>query len=312
MMVSRIRLWWQKTRKLPVVIGLITLIGLFLLIFAGYWFKWNWTGFNEQVGPPVQQYQPAKTLWNWLQLLGVFAIAAAVGIGMVWFATKHGQVSDAVNKHGQASEAMNKDNQREAALQAYIDKMSELLLREGLRGSAEDAEARKIARVRTLAVLRGLDAARKVSVLQFLYEASLIDKDKPVINLTGADLRDIDLSGVELHLADLRGVDLRGADLRSAGLSGANFHLANLSGADLSGASLAQAKLFLANLSRTNLSGTDLSGANLHLANLSGTDLSKTNLNGADLSRAKTTTKQLTTAPSSQGEVQPDVVNTPL
>src|SRR5215469_11072133 len=202
MMAARLRLWWQKQRKLPVAIGLTTLIGVFLLIFAGHWFKWSWTGFNEQVGPPVQQYQPAKTLWDWLQLLGVFAIAAAVGIGMIWIATKLGQVSDAVNKHGRASEVINKDNQREAALQAYIDKMSELLLREGLRGSAEDAEARKIARVRTLVVLRGLDTARKVSALQFLYGASLIDQGKPVINLTGADLRNIDLSGVELHLAD--------------------------------------------------------------------------------------------------------------
>ena len=64
MMAARLRLWWQKKRKLPVAIGLITLIGVFLLIFAGYWFKWSWTGLNEQVGPSVQQYQPAKTLWD--------------------------------------------------------------------------------------------------------------------------------------------------------------------------------------------------------------------------------------------------------
>ena len=61
-----------------------------------------------------------------------------------------------------------KDNQRETALQTYIDKMSELLLEKHLRTSQPEEEVRKIARVRTLTVLRGLDANRKGSVLQFL------------------------------------------------------------------------------------------------------------------------------------------------
>ena len=62
------------------------------------------------------------------------------------------------------------DNQREAALQAYLDKMSELLLEKKLRNSAEEDEVRKIARVRTLTLLPRLDAIRKRSILQFLYE----------------------------------------------------------------------------------------------------------------------------------------------
>lgn len=72
-----------------------------------------------------------------------------------------------------------KENQREAALQAYIEKMSTLLLTQNLGDFSEDEEVRKIARGRTLTVLRRLDAERKGRVLRFLHESGLVDKDKP-------------------------------------------------------------------------------------------------------------------------------------
>jgi hypothetical protein len=58
------------------------------------------------------------------------------------------------------SDRENTDNQRDTALQAYIDKMSELLLDKKLRESAEDDEVRLIATVRTRAVLARLDDER--------------------------------------------------------------------------------------------------------------------------------------------------------
>src|SRR5438132_6323397 len=185
-MASRLRSWRQNRSRLLLVVGaMVLLVGVVVLIIAGYTFKWDWTGFNEQRGPNILQYQPAKTLWDWLQLLGVLAIPVAVVLGVAWFTTKQGQVGDAENK----------DNQREAALQAYIDNMLELLLAKNLRSSTEDEEVQKIARVRTLTVLRRLDAERKGSVLQFLHESGLIGKDKRVINLTGANLIGANLSG---------------------------------------------------------------------------------------------------------------------
>ena len=228
-MASRRRGWRQKIRKPLLVVGaMILLVGLFVLIYAGYRFKWDWTGFNEYIAPNLQQYQPAKTLWDWLQLLGVLAIPVAVALGTAGFTTKRGQVSDAENK----------DNQREAALQAYIDKMSELLLAKNLRNSSEEEEVRKIARVWTLTVLRRLDAERKGSVLQFLHESGLIDKDKHIIDLRGANL-----GGANLFEAELSGADLRGADLRRAKLSDADLSGANLSDCDFAGADLLDADL---------------------------------------------------------------------
>src|SRR5216684_4256886 len=266
-MASRLRSWRQNRSRLLLVVGaMVLLVGVVVLIIAGYIFKWDWTGFNEHRGPNILQYQPAKTLWDWLQLLGVLAIPVAVVLGVAWFTTKQGQGGDAENK----------DNQREAALQAYIDNMLELLLAKNLRSSTEDEEVQKIARVRTLTVLRRLDAERKGSVLQFLHESGLIGKDKRVLNLTGANLI--------------------GANLIGANLSGANLSGVYLSRADLSGADLSKA-----NLSGANLSEADLSGANLNGANLSGADLSLANLRGALV-----TAEQLTATKLLQGATMPD------
>jgi hypothetical protein len=168
------------------------------------------------------------------------------------------------------------DKQREDALQAYIDSMSALLLEKKLRESGENDEVRTIARVRTLTVLPRLDGRREARVLQFLYESGLIDKDKLVVDLTGANL-----SGAELY-----GADLHGANLYRTGLFAADLGVADLRGADLSGANLAKAYL--------------------REANLSGADLSEADLSYAYLTGAKVAQEQLNKATSLEGATMPD------
>ena len=97
-------------------------------------------------------------------------------------------------------------------------------------------EVRKIARVRTLTVLLGLDPIRKRSALQFLYGSGLIDKDQPIIELQGAKLREADLRHADLSGANMHGVDLLDANMRDAILDGVNpnkafFTLAQLDSA---------------------------------------------------------------------------------
>src|SRR5260221_8071230 len=293
-MVSRLRSWWQQIKQhlVTILVVAIILVGAIVLIIVGY--RFDWTGFNGN-------NKSGKTLWDWIQLVGVLAIPVAVALGTAWFTTKQGQESDKENK----------DNQHEAALQAYIDKMSELLLANHLRGSTEDEEARKIARVRTLTVLRRLDAERKGSVLLFLQESGLIGKDKRIIHLTGADL-----NGAHLWSADLSGADLSDARLSDAILDGAHLSLANLSGArlidahlsraNLDGANLSKDKLFGAHLSLANLSGADLSEAYLNGANLWGVNLSGADLRGADLSRADLGGANLSEAKLNGAKVTPE------
>jgi uncharacterized protein YjbI with pentapeptide repeats len=210
-----------------------------------------------------------------------------------------------------AAYRFHKDNQREAALQAYIDHMSKLLLAQNLRHSLENEEVRKIARGRTLTVLRRLDAERKGSVLQFLHESTLLGKEGRIIDLTGADL-----SRAHLSRADLSGANLSHANLSRANLSGADLSEAILSEAILSGTNLSRTILSGTNLSeaylmRANLRGADLIGANLNEADLSGAFLigailSRANLSGANLSGALVTPEQVTPTTSLQGTIMPD------
>lgn len=302
-MVVKRHSWWQKTSKSLVIVGLIAFIaGAIALVFAAYWFGWDWTGFNEHFSRQVQQYQPAKTLWDWLQLLGVLAIPAVAGLGIAWFTKKQGQAGEAANKQRNETELQIAiDNQHEAALQAYIDRMSELLIYEGLRESLEDAEVRRIARARTLTLLHELDVVRKGRVFQFLYESGLLEKDMCVIDLGRANLREALLFGVylveaDLRGADLRGADLRGTDLRKASLRGADLRGANLGRANLSGADLGMADLGGANLRETYLQKASLGEAYLVEADLSGADLREADLSEADLARVNLRAANLTCA----------------
>jgi uncharacterized protein YjbI with pentapeptide repeats len=309
-MGAKLRSWRQQIKKHPVASVLVALFVVLsvLVILGGYKFNWDWTGFNR----------PSKTLWDWLQLISALAIPVVVGFGAVWFTTRQGKTADAENK----------DNQRETALQAYIDNMSELLLEKKLRDSAEEDEVRKIARVRTMTIFPRLDATRKSSVLLFLHESGLIDKDKYIIDLSGANLSGAnlrtdnlsaanlqktylgeanlvraDLSEAILREADLSRAVLMGADLGEADLSRAVLIEANLNGADLSGATLYEALLQFATLSGATLSGANLSEANLSEANLSEANLEEANLKGVTGITIEELEKQ---AKSLEGATMPD------
>ena len=328
-MASRLRSVWkqiQQHRLLTLVI-IVVLIAWIAFAMAVWWFGWDWTGFTAGAGKvtitrtpngtnTATELQPARTLWDWLGLLAALAIPVVVGFGAAWFTSQQGKVSDAENT----------DNQREAALQAYIDKISELLLEKNLRGSEPEKEVRKIARVRTLTVLPRLDSKRKRSVLQFLYESGLIDRDKSIVDMHEADLSKADLSNANLYRADLRSAhlfeaNLIGANLREAYLQGAklikaDLEIAYLREANLGGANLGGANLYLANLTGADLSEANLTGANLLAADLTGADLSGADLtlaipvgadlSGANLTGAKVTQQQLKTAHTLQGATMPD------
>src|SRR6266487_4532685 len=327
-MGARFRSWWQKIKRyrVTILVVAIVLVVVIALIIIGYWF--DWTGFNgyNQVTitrtisgtnagtvTRTEVYQPGKALWDWLQLLGVLAIPVVVGFGAVWFTTRQGKIADAENI----------DNQRETALQAYIDKMSELLLHENLRNSQPEAEERTIARVRTITILFQLDARRIGYVFAFLRETGLMSNkpNESIVILKDADLKQINLCQANLTEANLSGANLAGANFAGANLSGAvllgaDLSRANLSEANLSKINLCQAILHEANLSKADLSGAilveaDLSeailwGANLWHANLRrailvGADLLKADLSGANLSQTN-----LSEAKSLKGAIMPD------
>src|SRR6266566_7019902 len=235
---------WRKKIKQHwvaiVVVVTIAIVAVIVSIVLAYQF--DWTGFNSHIGPKLdqnQQYRPEKTLWDWLQLL---IIPLVLAVGALLFNLANSRTEQQIAQ----------DNQSETALQAYIDKMSALLLEKCLRTSQKKDDVREVARVRTLRVLPGLDNERKRSVIQFLHESQLICKDNPILLLNQADLRKASLDEAEL----------KGANLSGAKLMGANLIKANLNGAFLIKANLSNAKLQGANLSDADLSGANLKGAN--------------------------------------------------
>jgi uncharacterized protein YjbI with pentapeptide repeats len=203
-------------------------------------------------------YAYETTIWDWLELLIVpAAIAGVATVGGAWFTGQRAQ---------------------DAALQAYLDKMSELLIDAQLREKDDPYEDTRVtARARTLAVLRELDGGRKRIVLLFLREARLINREE--------------------HLRGTRKVNPRIVGLRDA---------------DLTNANLRHAKLI--NTLRdepVSLEGAILEGADLQGADLEGADLRETNLNKANLSRANlrgatVTNEQLKTTSSLEGATMPD------
>src|SRR5215211_8003131 len=214
----------------------------------------------------VVGYRYQITLWDWLKLLIVPAVLAGGGI---WF-----------NKQQRERELEIADQRtQDEALQAYLDQMSQLLTDKGLRSKAHWLDdVRVTARARSLGALSRLDGERKRSVLQFLYEAQLINKDKKplgdgttefearIVGLSGTDLTRADLRYLTLEEAALEGAILENANLRDAELNNINLGGAYLSGANLSNAKMKGARLVNAHLQRQdklNLNGADLSGADL-------------------------------------------------
>ena len=119
-----------------------------------------------------------------------------------------------------------------------------------------------------------------------LHKANLRWANLPGADLSEANLRWANLSGADLHRANLSGANLLDINLCGANLFEADLRGANLCWADLLETDLREADLREANLHDISLCGANLSGADLRWANLSGADLHRANLSGANLSRA--------------------------
>lgn len=135
-------------------------------------------------------------------------------------------------------------------------------------------------------------------------------------NLRELDLSDLDLEGINLYQADLAGAclnksilkgavlirslltgaDISGADLSLAKLSRTQLEGADLSGAEARSAGFREADLMDARLNGTNFRGADLRGAKLNGARMAWADLREADLTGADLTGVKLTDADLTGA----------------
>ncbi len=208
-MGARFRSWWWqiKTHLVSTILIALLAVVILLVIFGGYKYNWDWTGFNR----------PSKTLWDWLQLLGVLAVPVVVGFGAVWFTTRQTRISEENRKQQHDTELQIAEiQQQEELLRTYFDKISDLLLDKEL---STNPNIQSIVRARTLAALHILNTERKAIVLRFLHDSGLLQYVKDflyTLDLNHADLYRIDLSRANLNYTNLRGADLSGADLSRA------------------------------------------------------------------------------------------------
>jgi uncharacterized protein YjbI with pentapeptide repeats len=276
----------KPTWKKYLLYGSAVIVGL-ALILAGY--SAAWTGFGDYTTPDGD-FVRGKTLWDWLELL---VIPLVLGIGAFF-----------LNRSERKNELeIATDRQQETALQAYLDRVAELLLEENL---LESETAVNVVRIRTLTVLRGLDSRRKGFVTKFLHGAGLITGEDSVVSLGGADLR-----GADLFSEFLREVNFEAANLEDANLGYAILEMAFLVGAILNRTNLLHAKLSNANLQAAvlqsaNLELADLQRADLQGAVLTGAILKNADLSGAILRNAYVSDAQLATVKYLKGTIMPD------
>jgi len=132
-----------------------------------------------------------------------------------------------------------------------------------------------------------------------LSQADLDEMDLKNIDFSGVDLREVNFYKTNLVGANFTEAYLRQANFAEANLENANFREANLSSANfmnanLEKASLESAKLYEANLIQANLVGARLMGAEFIEADLTGANLSQAMMFDTDFSYANLSKTDLT------------------
>jgi hypothetical protein len=154
-----------------IVAALVVALIVAALIYAGY--QLPWVGFGDYTGSK-DRFDRAKTLWDWMDLLLVpFLLALGA-----WLLNRSARSRErqAEERRIEEQQKVEEDRSREAALQTYLYRMTELI-RDRLRESEPMDTKRSIARARTMTVLRQLDGLRNDLLLRFLHKAGLIGKE---------------------------------------------------------------------------------------------------------------------------------------
>ncbi|CAF1548349.1 unnamed protein product [Didymodactylos carnosus] len=163
---------------------------------------------------------------------------------------------------------------QDAIYAAYIKDMRESLME--TNDNNDKTEHQKFARAQTLSALRQLDSKRKTYIIQFLVEAELLSTKKESIDLSGADLDDIVLSGNIDSLYDLKSINLCNIIMTNATFIYVDLFNTDFSGSTLTGSCFVNVFLYSTNFDNCQLSQTyidDIGGdliVNIGNANLRG------------------------------------------
>lgn len=223
-----------------------------------------WTGFGESNIGSV--YKPSKNLWDWLELVLIPLILGIAG----WYLANLGRKSEKNSLH----ERYQTEN-----IHGYLELMTNLLLKEGLKSDPKNEIVRTIARTHSIRLLRESDNNRKAIVLQFLNESGLIEAD-PIVNLNGGNIEYANLEGIVLRGVSIKGAyflhcNLKMAKLNNSDFTGSNFNFADVTDAIFQNTNLTYANFIGAKVINCDLRTSNLEGTNFSDAYLSGTKITK-------------------------------------
>src|SRR5215211_2937311 len=267
-----------RRRVLLIVLIAILAVDLVVMYYGGYLSSWQlltqpsgilwaFVGLIAAIGLLASAYEKIfshgvrRTISRNARL--VSALIARIGVLITQIVNTHLTRTTQENQ-----QILDQEARQNSELQSYLSTVGEL-------PTNPDPAVDTSAQAQTLTVLPDLDSEQKRTVMQFLYQTDLINKDNPRISLFYADLTSANLKGTDsqenkfvLDNVNLRGVNLADADLEYISMKGVNLHPArlvntNLSNADLSDADLVHAYLDNVDLSGATLSGTNLSGVDL-------------------------------------------------
>ncbi len=288
---------------LLVILGLVVVVFFGINFYRGYRYHLSWVGVSQSTitrhlivrdkVEPVDELQPAKTLWDWAQLL-IIPILVPSGLLLVGYF-----LNDQVRKRDIALE---QDKQRESMLKAYFDTLGNLINESGVSkvsdlqsGPRKDSSSdpgqmsqaaflgpgsatATFVRALTLATLSRLDGQRKGDLLRFLIEARLVQEDAETLTTT-IDLRDADLSN-----AILKSLSLKDVSLWNVNLEDADMRWADLRGASIFETTRIDNKWKLVwQVSNDRAGGRDLRNCDLTNADLRGASFYNSQLQGANL-----------------------------
>lgn len=210
-----------------------------------------------------------RKLWDWLDLL-------IVPLSLIFL----GWIYQSYEKS--KADKKEKENQQNEILDSYFRTISDLINKSNLLDITKNKESKIIARTRTIIAVENLEGERKGQVLQFLYEANLIDDKK--INILGANFREVQVSGIVLRKTTIKGVHFCDSDFENTFLDGSNFISCNFSNTNFNGSSMENTNLEYSDLSNCKLTNIDLTkvnfeGANLNYADLSNSIITQSQLN---------------------------------
>ncbi|MGF1507808.1 MAG: hypothetical protein GYB64_14530 [Chloroflexi bacterium] len=198
---------------------------------------------------------------------------------------------------------MTRLDDRLAAIERRLDEIQALLLRLvelQTGGEVDDLPEANLQTVHEVLNELGAEVAYDPLEIQYQLARDWAEGDRAEemaeFDLSGRNLRGVDLKDAVLTRANLAKADLTGAKLMRAALDEADLSRCRLDRADLSGASMEGADLTFAHVTYCKLEGTNLRFALLTRANMNGANLSSTNLAGAQLNRAILTRANLTDA----------------